>query len=850
MDYTTVFADNISELSDKQLIVSWPGHQIVVSLAEPIVRLGRSRKDNHIVINYSVVSRYHATLRWKKDSYHIIDGQTDNGEHQPSSNGLYFRGKRIKERKLENGDIIRIPDRNENFITLMYFDRSVAASTRAERVRLDREVNVGRDERNTFSLSDPLVSHFHAIISPAPGKGHILRDLNSSNGTYVNGQHISLAVLKENDVIQVGSFQLRYDGTHLIPVDLRREGIRLEAIKVRKQVKVKKAKPTDSGYKVLINNVSIAIHAREFVAIVGGSGAGKSTMLDALNGFRPAQGQVLINGDDLYQNFDAYRQNIGYVPQDDIIHRELTVEEVLKYVARLRLPPDTSNGEIKERIDIVLEQVAMSDKKTLTVKQLSGGQRKRISLAVELIADPGILFLDEPTSGLDPGLDKKMMFTLKQLANAGKTVILVTHATGNITECDLVAFMAVGGRLVFYGPPREALTFFEVDDFAEIYNKVEQESDKWFGAFQSSTYYETYVRKRLGFSCPNCGKPIKGTQKFCVQCGHDLPAIQKQVQREKPTTPKSGDSLPKKLKTSLRQMVILTQRYLTMLVRDRRNLLLLLGQAPLVAILLFFVIGSQNLFIPCVGYTLDPASNAYKNEQGLKCALSMDDTGDIQKVLFILACIAIWIGVFSASREIVKELPIYRRERLVNLSISAYVFSKLVVLFGVSIFQALVLVLMVHLWSRFPPQGVILPGVAEIFITIALLTFTAACFGLFLSAVVGREDRIMSVMPVFLILQIVFAGIVFTVTPFEEHRGTSIVSLGTFSRWGIEAMGSTVNMPALWKATQSGGGQRGELSFAFDHAPNYLLQNWAILIGFTLLSIALTIFVLKRRDAH
>jgi ABC-type multidrug transport system ATPase subunit/pSer/pThr/pTyr-binding forkhead associated (FHA) protein len=804
----------------RQLIIAWPGRQITVPLDKPIMRFGRSEK-NDVVVKYPVISRHHATLKLEGDSYRIIDGQHREGHHQPSGNGLYFCGQRVTEHLLQNGDILRIPDQAENFITLMYFDSSAPPSSQTDRVSLNHEVTVGRSPNNDLALNDPLASSYHMVISPT-GQGHVLQDLKSSNGTYVNGQRVTTVTLNVGDLIQAGSTQLRYDGTQLIPAD-RRDGIRLDAIEVRKQVQIKKGE-----YKVLLDGISLVIHPREFVSLVGVSGAGKSTLLDAMNGSRRAEGKILINGKDLYEHFDAYRHNIGYVPQDDIIHRDLTVAEALTYVARLRLPSDTPQSEIEARVNTVLEQVAMAPRKHVLIKDLSGGQRKRVSIAVELIADPGIIFLDEPTSGLDPGLDKKMMFTLKQLAHAGKTVILVTHATGNITDCNLVAFLAVGGRLVYYGPPAEALAFFEVKDFAEIYNTVELEPEEWIKKFKTSSYYEQYVQHRLRL--PSSTHSLHPTR-----MGSE-----------------SGDSLATKVKNSLRQMFILTHRYLTILLKDRRNLLLLLGQAPLVALLLFLVIGSDSVFDPCTpaGYTLDEKGALFVNAEGKRCSLKMEDVSRAQRILFVVACVAIWLGVFSASREIVKELTIYRRERLVNLSIPAYVGSKLAVLLGLSIFQAAILVGMLHLWSGFPARGVLLPGPLEILVTVLLLTFTAACFGLFLSAVVGREDRIMSVMPVFLILQIVFAGIVFRVTPFAEHPTTFGVSLVTFSRWGIEAMGATINMPALWNALKYGGGQQGELPFRFSSTPEYLLQNWAILVGFILLSIILTLVALKRQDVH
>lgn len=824
----TVFINDPSQLSGKQLLVSWPGHQTMIHLTEPELRLGRAPQDNDIVIDVPMVSRYHATLKWDGISYDIIDGQTLNGQHRPSANGLYVEGKRVSEHKLVNGDIIRLTGENQNFITLTYLDHSAPSSIKSKRIRLDKEIRIGRKQDNDFILPDPLVSGIHAVISPTTN-GHLVQDRKSSNGTFVNGQRIAQATLRAGDIIQLGSTRLQYMGQELISADLRRDGIRLDAINLHKSVKVKKATPDGPDFKILIDQISLAIQPREFVAIVGGSGTGKSTVLDALNGFRPAEGRVLINGDDFYKNFNAYRQSIGYVPQDDIIHRELTVEEALRYVALLRLPPDTQAEEIEKRIDTALEQMAMSERRHVLIKQLSGGQRKRVSIAVELIADPGIIFLDEPTSGLDPGLDQKMMFTLRQVANAGKTVILVTHATGNITECSLVAFLAAGGRLTFFGPPQDALTFFKVNNFAAIYNLVEQEPDQWIETFQKSGYYHTYVQERLAELNDH-------------QSG----------QRSTTASSKNGDSLPQKIKTSLRQSKILTQRYLTMLSRDRRNLFLLLAQVPFVAILLFFVIGS-DLFT-AEGCTLNNALT-FVNANNLPCnTVTVTQVGQVQKILFILACVAIWLGIFSASREIVKELPIYRRERLVNLSILAYVSSKLVVLFGLSVFQSFLLVLLVHSWANFPAVGAILPslGVAEIFITMTFMTFTSASFGLFLSAIMGREDRVMSVMPLFLLLQIVFAGIVFPVTPFAEHMGTWFLSLFTFSRWGIEAMGSTVNLAALWAATDNTVKAVGQnqLPYLFEFNSSYLLQKWGILFSFTILSIILTVLSLKQKDVH
>src|SRR5205085_5528637 len=228
--------------------------------------------------------------------------------------------------------------------------------------------------------------------------------------------------------------------------------------------------------------------------------AGKSTLMDALNGLRPAQeGKVLYNGQDYYRNLAAFSTQLGYVPQDDIVHRDLTVERALYYAAKMRLPSDFTNAQIEQRINEVLEDVEMTGRRKLLVSKLSGGQRKRVSIALELLADPSIFFLDEPTSGLDPGLDRKMMSLLRKLADKGHTIVLVTHATNNINSCDYVCFLAQGGRLAYYGPPSDAKKFFNKDDFAEIYTVLEsQDTDSTIpeeaeARFKTSQDYKKYV---------------------------------------------------------------------------------------------------------------------------------------------------------------------------------------------------------------------------------------------------------------------------------------------------------------------------------------------------------------------
>jgi ABC-type multidrug transport system ATPase subunit len=254
----------------------------------------------------------------------------------------------------------------------------------------------------------------------------------------------------------------------------------------------------------LLNDISITIEPRKFVAVVGGSGAGKSTLIKALSGLQLANdGKVLYNGQDYYRNLAAFNTQLGYVPQDDIVHKDLTVERALYYAAKMRLPNDFTEEQIQQRINEVLEDVELGGKQKLLIKKLSGGQRKRASIALELLANPSLFFLDEPTSGLDPGLDRRMMFLLRKLADKGHTIILVTHATNNINTCDYVCFLARGGRLAYFGPPEEAKIYFDAKDFAEIYSSLEPtDENKTIPEeaeirFKSSPDYQKYVAQPL-----------------------------------------------------------------------------------------------------------------------------------------------------------------------------------------------------------------------------------------------------------------------------------------------------------------------------------------------------------------
>jgi len=226
------------------------------------------------------------------------------------------------------------------------------------------------------------------------------------------------------------------------------------------------------GFRSLLSQVSLSLSRGEVAAIIGPSGSGKSTLLKALCGVsRPTDGHVYVGQSDFYQHFDQFRQSIGYVPQDDIIHRELTVQEALTYVGRLRLPSDAPPEFIKARVDEVLGQVDLIERRHLPIHKLSGGQRKRASIASELITAPPLLFLDEPTSGLDPALELNLMQLMQRLAKQGRIVFLTTHVMSNLPMMDKIG-VVVEGRLLHWGTPADALSHFRIHHFDQLFTRL------------------------------------------------------------------------------------------------------------------------------------------------------------------------------------------------------------------------------------------------------------------------------------------------------------------------------------------------------------------------------------------
>jgi ABC-type multidrug transport system ATPase subunit/pSer/pThr/pTyr-binding forkhead associated (FHA) protein len=838
-----------------------------LSLNQQVFDIGRD-PSNTIVIDRPTVSGFHAQIVREGNQLFLIHPHPKRSQ---TVNGIDYQGRSVRGNEsfrhpLMRGDIFRISDENGTFVTLAYNDgsgQSQEALPPIKPIPLNAKViTLGRASDNTVVLNHPQVSSHHARLEQARG-GYRIVDTNSTNRVYVNAKPIKRPhYLLPDDDIRIGPFRLTFTGTELTQYD-ESDGIRIDALRLTK---------TGNNQTIIVNDISIVIPQRKFVALVGGSGAGKSTLMDALNGLRPAQsGTVLYNGQNYYKNLAAFSTQLGYVPQEDIIHRDLSVERALYYAAKLRLSADLTDKQIQERINSVLEDVEMTHRRKLLVSKLSGGQRKRVSIALELLANPSVFFLDEPTSGLDPGLDRKMMTLLRKLADKGHTIVLVTHATNNINACDYICFLCQGGRLAYFGPPNEAKAYFGKTDFAEIYSALEPTEEnpnvtvEAEARYRQSEDYKRYLEEPIKQGPAGKLNPLAET----------------------------GAVKPPTRGNPWKQFFLLSLRYMELLLNDRVNLAILVLQAPIIAAILFFMTSSGtfgiNSIVGCFPLSLDrnglhvdqsrivscqensdlldtPQGQFFLQQTGNKKDQVLDDSiapgtgGDAQKILFIMAFAAVMFGCINGSREIVKEAAIYRRERAVNLGITPYIFSKFAVLSALSLLQAFILVFVVNLKAPFlSPQGDELRGIIfknniflEIYISMALTSVAGLMTGLLISALVPNNDRAMSLVPLPLIPQVIFAGVIFNL----DNPNLQVPAAFFPARWAMAAMGSSVglhgNKVGADKFSYIGTHFTTKASNPSDvpGPVTHLLISWGFLIALIVVQGALVAWFLKRKDVR
>jgi ABC-type multidrug transport system ATPase subunit len=588
---------------------------------------------------------------------------------------------------------------------------------------------IGRAIDNDIVIQDVLASRHHAYLAPTP-LGAEIRDANSINGTFVNGIRVGSAVLTEGDVVTIGNVDLVFTGGIL--VRRTEAATRTGGLEVR-----------DVGFsvnaKALLENVTMTARPGTLTAIIGGSGAGKTTLSRLIGGYTiPSSGSVTFEGHNIHTQYASLRTRIGMVPQDDVVHRQLTVNQALGYAAELRLPPDTSKADREQVVAQVLDELGLTKHADTRVDQLSGGQRKRASVALELLTGPSLLILDEPTSGLDPALDLQVMTMLRQLADAGRVVLVVTHSLTYLDVCDQVLLMAPGGKTAFLGPPDQIGEAMGTTNWAHIFAKV--------GA-----------------------DPDEANRRFLAQNRPPPPS-----QAAAP-----GDLGAPAHTSRRRQFSTIARRQVRLVIADRAYFVFLA--------VLPFIMGGLSLTVP--------------GNTGFGIAAPTSETPDeAAQILTLLSIAAVFMGTALTIRDLIGERAIFRREQAVGLSTGAYLSAKITVFCAFAIIQAAIATAIVILGKGAPTQKAVLLGnfsfgpSLELFVTIAATCVASAILGLMLSSIARSNEQIMPLLVVSLMLQLVLAG---GLIPVTGRIFLDQVSWAVPSRWGYAASASTVNLRAL-----------------------------------------------------
>lgn len=758
-----------------------------------VVTVGRGA-GNHIGFPASatLLSREHMEFRADADGWRIVDKE--------STNGTFLNGTRITEALLDVGKsyTVSLGGTTEHQIGVMVYsapslDPVIPTATVARPSRQMagppshgyltpgieapvRRLLVGRAESNDIVLNDPIVSRRHAEIKL--GNQSTIRDLGSFNGVYLNGVLLKgESPLSAGDEIVFGNELMRWDGTDLRPAELLGQpmvSVRSLGVHVGKGARGRQ----------LMDDVSFDLMPGSLTAVIGPSGAGKSTLLGALTGTKPAtEGQVLWKGHDFYKNYHQLRYQVGLVPQSDIQHSQLTVRQALKYSAQLRLAPDLSDAERAKRVDEVVARMQLEKQIDNQIgKQLSGGQRKRVSIATELLTAPPALYLDEPTSGLDPALDREVMQQLRSLADDGRIVVVVTHSVLALDVCDNVLVLAPGGKVAFHGPPKKVLEYFGVPDYPAVFAKLERTA---------------------------------------VSAAANRPRTSPEMSPIEPIP------LPKRLPIS-RQTKTLVARNLAV-IRSDRLLLSLFVLMPMLLGLLSRVVqgrGGKN-----AGFSLDRTLSA-TGAGGIERYFPTE----INQRLTILVVAAALMGTSVTIRELVGEREIFRREHSVGLSPFAYISSKALIFCTACFFQGMLVTYLATVGLPKQDSGGLLDmGWLELAVPIGLLTSCVALVGLCASSLVSSSEQTMPVLVGLVMVQLVFSS---ALVPMSGRPILNQLSWLSPSRWAYAASAASVDLERA-KKTLDGKTLDGEkIEALFRHSPAIwsaevllLVQLGAILFG-------------------
>ncbi|MFD0365892.1 FHA domain-containing protein [Nocardia sp. GCM10030253] len=792
------------------ITVRHDGTERVFDSSKPIT-MGRAPEVT-LFVDSPLVSRVHATLTWQGSAWVL----TDNG----STNGVFVDARRLSQpvsidrpTQVRLGDAIsgpllhllpavpsprparthsappptqqqrrqpppsaplpqHVPPQQLNINMTTRADTSSLPPLRARPstapiARGDRlppgGLDIGRTTDNQIVVNDPLASRKHARLVAA-NEGLTIEDLGSANGTFVNGRREQRTVLRERDIITIGNIDFVVQQGTLVhrQKPVAEQGLHVHGVGF-----------TVEGNKQLLVDVNMQAGRGTLTALIGPSGAGKSTLSKLIAGTtQPSGGVVTFEGRNLHAEYEALRSRIGMVPQDDVLHRQLTVRQALGYAAELRLPPDNSKADRQQVIDGVLKELSLTEHADTRVDRLSGGQRKRASVALELLTGPSLLILDEPTSGLDPALDRQVMVMLRELADAGRVVIVVTHSVACLDMCDQVLLLAPGGKTAFCGHPAGVGGALGTSDWAEIFAKVAASPDQAFAAYRS----------RQAAVPP----PPPPTQNGSVG-----------------SPPQSGGG---------KQFSTLARRQVRLIFADRGYLAFL--------VILPFILGVLSLVVP--------GKNGF--QRGALAALpdgTFAPTGgsETQQLLVVLILGACFMGSTLTVRDLVGERTIFFRERAVGLKPSAYLIAKIAVFSVTAFLQSAVLVGITLAGKKAPADGsVIANGSVELYIDISLTAVCCVVFGLLLSSLARSNEQVMPMLVVMIMAQLVMAGGLIPVT------GRVVLEQLSWlfpARWGYASGASTVNIREVFINAQQ--------DTLWQHKPDIWALNIGMLVAITLI---------------
>ena len=685
-----------------KLLVEWHDESIILE-PNQIYILGRDATSD-IRINSPKISRNHLRIEFKNQNWNITDLR--------SSNGTFINRKNVTDAIIQNQtkvslggqsgfeihfsplrtkvdtSTIEIKKSSETVVSkLPQLPKDSKGSPEVTgRIRLQNRIRIGRDESNDWVIPSLSVSRFHAEISQNSSGDFEIADLKSVNGTFVNGEIVNRHQLITGDLVTLGSETRRFSNSGLEPID-GIDGVDVLLQDLSFQI----------GGKVLIDNANVEISPSTLTAIIGPSGAGKSTLLRMIAGqLKPSSGKIKFNGNDFAEYKKVYGQRIGYVPQSDILHTQLTTQSALQFGAALRLPGDTTSKERDLRVQEVMEKLELGERANLRISKLSGGQRKRASIGLELLTSPDVLLLDEPTSGLDPGLDAHVMETLRNLADDGQTVVLVTHSVDNLHFCDNVILLASGGHVAYSGPASTVFSVLKKKNWSEVFK------------FLASSEALLLSNKKM----PN------------IDSGTSQPT----------------DLINRRL-SAIRQTITLSKRYFRVISSDKFYSVLLV-LIPIITGLLCYLSGSKY------GFGI-----------GHKTKFGVFYNPFAQGTVLVLVLGSIFIGLATGIQEIVKEREIRVRETAAGLKTLPYLVSKLLVLGIILIFQELVFTSIVLFNRPMQNSGLILSSSKlEIILTSFILAFTSLCLALLISSLLTSPEQAMPSLVGLTMIGIVMSG--------------------------------------------------------------------------------------------